>query len=72
MKLLIMRSNIATKRAVNDVARLFNNSQHIYGWHVDTEDRDHVLRIEASELVKEGDIAALIAPLGYVCEDLED
>jgi hypothetical protein len=57
---------------VQDSARLFNEFSGVKDWHIDREDREKVLRIEADDHVKIKDIAELIAPLGYVCEDLDD
>lgn len=72
MKLLILRTNINSERAVQESARLFNDFSGVINWNIDSDDREKVLRIEADDHVRIKDIAELIAPLGYACEDLDD
>lgn len=70
MKLLIFQTNIDNKQNVDALQPIFNNHHHILNWHVDTEDIDNVLRIEAHESLHENDIIDLMTIHGYYCGDL--
>ena len=72
MKLIIVKTNIPTKKKVKKLEPLFNNYSGILKWSVDTEDIDKVLRIEAQEHVEEHEIAALIGEHGYFLEEMEN
>ncbi|NQX97535.1 MAG: hypothetical protein HRT73_06605 [Flavobacteriales bacterium] len=70
MKLLILRTDIKTKKKVKLVRFLFNNYSGIISWSVDIEDIDNVLRIEAADNLNESDIIDLIKTEGFYCESL--
>ncbi len=72
MKLLIFRTNIATKKKVKLLHPVFHHYDPIRRWTVDTEDVDHVLRIEAAEHVEEQEVIHLLNMKGFQCEPLED
>jgi hypothetical protein len=72
MKLLILRTNIKTKKKVKTIKPLFNNHPTIFNWSVDTEDIDNVLRIEAQDNLSENEIIHLVKTCGFYCEALPD
>ncbi len=72
MKLLIFRTNIGTKKKVKSLHPVFQDYDPIMRWTVDTEDRDHVLRIEAAEHLEEWQVIRLLNKRGFHCEPLED
>jgi len=72
MKLLILRTDIKTKKKVKLVKFLFNNHPNIINWSIDFEDIDNVLRIEATENLNESDIIDLMKIEGFYCEPLAD
>ena len=72
MNLLIFRTDIKTRNKVKTLNPILNKLAFITDWSVDTEDIDNVLRIEASEDVKENDIIKLIKTSGFYCEALPD
>jgi len=72
MRLLILRTNIKTKKKVKKVKPLLNNHPLILNWSVDLEDIDNVLRIEAISNLNELDVKNLVQQKGFYCENLPD
>lgn len=72
MKLLIFKTNIANDFKVRKVNSLFAYTPEILDWSVDMEDRDKVLRVEASDTSNEHDIIELVENCGLSCEALPD
>lgn len=72
MKLIILRTDIKTRKKVKTVRPLFNSLPTIKRWSVDTEDIDNVLRIEAEDNTEESDIIHLVKTYGFYCEALPD
>ena len=72
MELLILRTDIKTKRKVNEVRPLFNQHPVIKSWSIDTEDIDNVLRIETKGGLHESDIINMMKPHGFFAEPLPD
>ncbi|MFT5780333.1 MAG: hypothetical protein ACI837_003295 [Crocinitomicaceae bacterium] len=70
MKLLIMKTNIKTKKNLNTIVQVFDGHSSIYKWTLDREDKDNVLRIEADENLREKEITQLINAYGFHCEEL--
>ena len=71
MNVIILRTNIKTKRKVKSLVQVFDNHSGIKRWNVDTEDVDNVLRIESNKSLKEKEIIHLIHSHGFSCEELE-
>ncbi len=71
MNLLILKSDIASIKAVQKVSKVLNPHPRISRWTVDLDDCDKVLRIEMCQSLSEGEVQQLIDPLGYYCEELE-
>ena len=72
MNLLILRTNIKTKKKVKVVKPIFNSHPTIMNWSVDIEDIDNVLRIEANEKLNEKEIIFMIKAAGFYGEALPD
>ncbi len=72
MKLLIFKTNIEGENKVKSLFSLFTFCPEIYEWTVDLEDRDKVLRIEASESFKQESLVELLRVVNLRCEALPD
>jgi hypothetical protein len=72
MKLVILRTDIKTKKKVKRMKPVFNNHPIINTWSIDTEDIDNVLRIEAEDNLLEDEVKKLVIENGFYCEDLPD
>jgi hypothetical protein len=72
MKLLIFKTDIASKSMLKAVRPIFNNHSTIKNWSIDTEDIDNVLRIEAVGQLDESDVIDLMRKRGFRCEVLMD
>ena len=72
MNVLILKSNICSRKKVRRVAKALDSHPVIERWTVDREDCDHVLRIECHIALTDSDIDALIRPYGLYCEDLPE
>lgn len=72
MELLILKTNIKTKKKVHIVQPILNSHPIIKRWSIDLEDIDNVLRIEAREHISESEIKQLINKAGFLCEALPD
>lgn len=70
-KLLILKTNIQSKRKLNKLVPVFNGHQSIQHWSVDLEDIDKVLRIETNKNIEEQEIIELVKNHGFYAEDLE-
>ena len=70
MKILVFRTDIKTKKKVKSIKPLFSNTDQFVNWSVDTDDIDNVLRIEATDDLKETDIIHLMNTCGFQCEVL--
>ncbi|OFZ41494.1 MAG: hypothetical protein A3D92_15305 [Bacteroidetes bacterium RIFCSPHIGHO2_02_FULL_44_7] len=69
---LVLKTNITSKRKVQALKPVFNSHAAIQRWTIDTQDRDNVLRIEAHPNLKEEDIVTLVRKYGFDCEELSD
>jgi hypothetical protein len=72
MKLVILKTDIKTKKKVKKMKPVFNNHPVISKWSIDTEDIDNVLRIEADDILQEDDVKKLVTENGFLCETLPD
>ena len=72
MKLVILKTDIKTKKKVKKMKPVFNNHPVISKWSIDTEDVDNVLRIEADDILQEDDVKKLVIENGFFCETLPD
>lgn len=72
MKLVILRTDIKTKKKVKKIKPLLKNNPIISNWSVDIEDIDNVLRIETQNDANENEIITMIHNQGFYCESLPD
>lgn len=72
MKLIILKTDIKTKKKVKKIKPILNNTSVIDKWTVDTEDIDNVLRIEAHDTTNEDEIIKMVHQHGFNCEALPD
>jgi len=70
MEILVYKTNIHRTHDVEKVKPLFNKQSDILKWHVDIEDKDRVLRVEARADISEK-IVKLVSEAGYWCGELE-
>jgi len=70
MKLVILKTDIKTKKKVKKMKPVFNNHPVISKWTIDTEDIDNVLRIEAADSLQEDEVKKMVLENGFYCEDL--
>ena len=72
MYLFILRSNIDSPSKVKALKPVLRKLKFISRWTVDTEDIDHVLRIESTVNRSESEVAGLLRSFGILCEPLPD
>ncbi|HEY4785041.1 MAG TPA: hypothetical protein VIH57_03285 [Bacteroidales bacterium] len=70
MEVLVFKTNIYQKQDIEKVRPFFNDYRDILKWHVDIDDEDCVLRIEAQENIV-GKIQNLVQDAGYWCAELQ-
>lgn len=66
---LILKSNIKTKRDVARVNQVFSQINSIKRWSVDLDDWEHVLKVE-SAIFSCDNIAVILERFGYQCSEL--
>ena len=70
VRLLILRTNIKSKKKLKKVKPILDNHPLIFQWTIDLEDIDNVLRLEASSDLNIKNVNDLIQDKGFYCEDL--
>lgn len=68
--ILIFKTNIATARDRKNAARVLDEQPYIFGWTIDMNDVDRVLRV-VSLRPEPALITNLIKASGYYCAELE-
>ena len=71
MPILVFKTDVRSRRKVNDLAPHLENIQGIIKWNVDLKDVDKVLRIECSS-ISSGLIEQRLQQAGYFCQELND
>jgi len=71
MEILVLKTNISSKKQVKTVAPVLNGQESISRWNIDLNDIDKVLRIEASDIELD-EVVHLIQEAGFYCEELAD
>ncbi len=71
MEVLVFKTNIRYKKQAHAVVSRLNNLEGIVRCNVDLDDKDKVLRIEASDLSPRA-VEHTLLQAGYFCEELED
>ncbi|WP_436515427.1 hypothetical protein [Ekhidna sp. To15] len=69
INVLILKSNIKTKRDVARVNQVFSQINSIKRWSVDLEDWERVLKVESTIFSCEN-IAVILERFGYECSEL--
>ena len=70
MEILVFKTNVTSKKKVSMVAPLLTSFPTIRQWNFDLEDRDKVLRIEATGL-NPGSVELLLLVPGFKCQELD-
>lgn len=70
MEVLVYKTNIQHYDDVERIKHVFNKQPEILKWHVDIEDIDCVLRVEAPVNISDK-IETLVHKAGYLCSELE-
>ena len=70
MEILVFRTNILEKSDIEQVRQYFGDHD-ILNWHVDIEDIDKVLRVEAKSNITVK-IENLVKRAGYWCTELDN
>ncbi|WP_288878812.1 hypothetical protein [Pedobacter panaciterrae] len=69
MEILIFRTTVDCRRAIDDLSPSFNGLLAVIKWSFDLEDCDRILRVEAaSDISKE--LIGLLQSKGFECEVL--
>ena len=71
MNILVFKTNIRFKKHLNEIVPYLNSTAGILRWNVDFQDKDKILRIEASDLHPQF-IETVLQRAGYFCEELKD
>lgn len=69
MEILVFKTNISKKQDIERVETMLSKHNDIFTWHVDTEDCDNVLRIEARANIS-SQVKELLHSGGYFCHEL--
>ena len=72
MQVLVFSSDIESEEKFIDLVPSFNKNLAILKWSIDVEDRDNVIRIEATEDLTEVDVIKLVKMNGFKIEPLPD
>ena len=70
MEILVFKTNVTSRKKVSKVAALLTSFPAIRRWNFDLQDRDKVLRIEATGL-KPGLVEQLLLKAGFSCQELD-
>ena len=70
MEILVFKTNVTSKKKVGIIAPLLTSFPKIRQWNFDLEDRDKVLRIEATGL-NPGSVERLLLTAGFNCQELD-
>lgn len=72
MELHILKTNFRDEVHVEELTPVFNLHPAIYRWHVDIDDCDRILKIEARSGLSESELIQLLVQYGIKCEVLPD
>jgi hypothetical protein len=72
MNLIILKTDLTTKKKVKLIAPTLDQHPSINHWNVDTQDIDKVLRIEARASLSEKKVLGLLNRAGVRAETLPD
>ena len=69
VQVLILKSNIRTKKDVEIVNQVFSKIDAIRRWTIDLDDWERVLKVE-SFILSSQNIAVILERFGYKCSEL--
>ena len=72
MQIFVLKTNIDSDENINIVQSLMQMHPLVIDWHIDREDIDKVMRIEAQSNIKEEDIIHLLTQYGVASETLSN
>lgn len=72
MELFILTTNVKNSDGLKFLSPILNKHPMVNRWSIDLEDRDRVLRIEATREAKEIDMIDLIVASGIKCASLPE
>lgn len=72
MKLFILKTDIKTKKQINQLKPVLEKQTNISRWTIDMEDRDRVLKVETLNDSEEAEMIRLIQEQGFYCESLPE
>lgn len=72
MQIFVLKTNIESDKNINIVQSLMQMHPLVIDWHIDREDIDKVMRIEAQSNIKEEDIIHLLTQYGVASETLSN
>jgi hypothetical protein len=70
-QVMVFSTNLRLKKDIRQISPVFDRTAGILRWNIDTQDIDHVLRIETDRLTIQ-EVIALVTGAGYCCEELPD
>ena len=71
MEILVFKTDIRSRKKVNELAPYLEDVEGIIKWNVDLQDVDNVLRVEAAS-ISAATIEQKLQQAGYYCEELQD
>ena len=69
LDILVFKTNVRSRRRVNDLASHLEKLEGILKWNVDLQDVDKVLRVESASVSARA-IEHKLQQAGYFCEEL--
>ncbi len=70
MEILVFKTNVTSKKKVSMIAPLLTSFPNIRQWNFDLDDRDKILRIEATGL-NPCSVERLLLTAGFNCRELD-
>ncbi len=69
--ILVFKTNVFSEDDLMKIAELLGGEPNIFKWSIDTEDIDHVLRIESKDLSVQ-EVIFKVEAAGFLCNELTD
>jgi copper chaperone len=71
MEILVFKTDVRSKKRVNEITPHLQKMKGIIKWNVDLQDVDKVLRIECASISPDA-IEKILQQAGYYCKELTD
>ncbi|WP_420317070.1 hypothetical protein [Ekhidna sp.] len=72
MKLIILKTDIKTKRQLNQLKPALSQNDCIARWSIDMDDVDRVLKVETKKDAPKSEMLHFVRSQGVYCEELPD